>query len=36
MIAVQNNPNLGYDLTRDSIGKLVAAYKEDIKRNYNL
>lgn len=34
VIAVQNNPNLGYDLTRDSIGKLVAAYKEDIKRNY--
>lgn len=34
VIAVQNTPNLGYDLTRDSIGKLVAAYKEDIKRNY--
>lgn len=34
VIAVQNNPNLGYDLTRDSIGTLVAAYKEDIKRNY--
>lgn len=34
VIAVQNNPNLGYDLTRDSIGKLVAAYKEDIKCNY--
>ena len=34
VIAVQNNPNLDYDLTRDSIGKLVAAYKEDIKRNY--
>lgn len=34
VISVQNNPNLGYDLTRDSIGKLVAAYKEDIKRNY--
>lgn len=34
VIAVQNNPNLGYDLTRDSIGKLVAAYKEYIKRNY--
>ncbi len=34
VIAVQNDPNLGYDLTRDSIGKLVAAYKEDIKRNY--
>ena len=34
VIAMQNNPNLGYDLTRDSIGKLVAAYKEDIKRNY--
>lgn len=34
VIAVQNNPNLGYDLTRDSIGKLVAACKEDIKRNY--
>lgn len=34
VIAVQNNPNLGYDLTRDSIGKLVAAYKEDIKLNY--
>lgn len=34
VIAVQNNPNLGYDLTRDSIGMLVAAYKEDIKRNY--
>lgn len=34
VIAVQNNPNLGYDLTRDSIGKLVAAYKEDMKRNY--
>lgn len=34
VIAVQNNPNLGYDLTRDSIGKLVAAYKEGIKRNY--
>lgn len=34
VIAVQNNPNLGYDLTRDSIGKLVAAYKEDIKRNF--
>lgn len=34
VIAVQNNPNLGYDLTRDSIGKLVTAYKEDIKRNY--
>ena len=34
VIAVQNNPNLSYDLTRDSIGKLVAAYKEDIKRNY--
>lgn len=34
VIAVQNNPNLGYDLTRDSIGKLVSAYKEDIKRNY--
>ncbi len=34
VIAVQNNPNLGYDLTRNSIGKLVAAYKEDIKRNY--
>ena len=34
VIAVENNPNLGYDLTRDSIGKLVAAYKEDIKRNY--
>lgn len=34
VIAVQNNPNLGYDLTRDSIGKFVAAYKEDIKRNY--
>lgn len=34
VIAVQNNSNLGYDLTRDSIGKLVAAYKEDIKRNY--
>lgn len=34
VIAVQNNLNLGYDLTRDSIGKLVAAYKEDIKRNY--
>ena len=34
VIAVQNNPNLGYGLTRDSIGKLVAAYKEDIKRNY--
>ena len=34
VIAVQNNPNLGYALTRDSIGKLVAAYKEDIKRNY--
>ncbi len=34
VIAVQNNPKLGYDLTRDSIGKLVAAYKEDIKRNY--
>lgn len=34
VIAVQNNPNLGYDLTRDSIGKLVAEYKEEIKRNY--
>ena len=34
VIAVQNNPNLGYDLTRGSIGELVAAYKEDIKRNY--
>lgn len=34
VIAVQNNLNLGYDLTRDSIGKLIAAYKDDIKRNY--
>lgn len=34
VIAVENNPNLGYDLTRDSIGKLVEAYKDEIKRNY--
>ena len=34
VIAVQNNPNLGYDLTRDRIGTPLAAYKEDIKRNY--
>lgn len=34
VIAVQNNPNLGYDLTRDSIGKLIEAYKDEIKRNY--
>lgn len=34
VIAVQNNPNLGYNLTRDSIDRLVEAYKEDIKRNY--
>ena len=34
VIAVQNNPNLGYDLTRDSIGRLMEAYKDEIKRNY--
>lgn len=34
VIAVQNNPNLGYDLTRDSIGQLIEAYKDEIKRNY--
>lgn len=34
VIAVENNPNLGYNLTRDSIGKLVDAYKDEIKRNY--
>lgn len=34
VIAVQNNSNLGYDLTRDSIGKLIEAYKDEIKRNY--
>lgn len=34
VIAVQNNPNLGYDLTRDSIGRLIEAYKDEIKRNY--
>lgn len=34
VIAVQNNPNLGYDLIRDSIGKLIEAYKDEIKRNY--
>lgn len=34
VIAVQNNLNLGYDLTRDSIGKLIEAYKDEIKRNY--
>lgn len=34
VIAVQNNPNLCYDLTRDSIGKLIEAYKDEIKRNY--
>lgn len=34
VIAVENNPNLGYNLTRDSIGKLVEAYKDEIKRNY--
>lgn len=34
VIAVQNNPTLGYNLTRDSIDRLVEAYKEDIKRNY--
>lgn len=34
VIAVQNNPNLGYDFTRDSIGKLIEAYKDEIKRNY--
>lgn len=34
VMAVQNNPTLGYNLTRDSIDRLVEAYKEDIKRNY--
>lgn len=34
VIAVQDNPNLGYDLTRDSIGRLIEAYKDEIKRNY--
>ena len=34
VIAAQNNPNLGYDLTRDSIGRLIEAYKDEIKRNY--
>lgn len=33
-IAVQNDNSLSYTQTTDSIKRLVAAYKEDIKRNY--
>lgn len=34
IIAIQNNGMLGLDATRDSIVKVIDAYKQDIKMNY--
>lgn len=34
IIAIQNNAMLGLDATRDSIVKVIDAYKQDIKMNY--
>ena len=34
VVAVERNGNLGFDLTRDSIARMVEAYKQDVKLNY--
>lgn len=34
VIAIQNNPTLGIDITRDSVERLIDAYKQEIKMNY--
>lgn len=34
VIAIQNNPTLGIDVTRDSVERLIDAYKQEIKMNY--
>lgn len=34
VIAIQNNPMLGIDVTRDSVERLIDAYKQEIKMNY--
>ena len=33
-IAIQQNPSLGVDVANDSILKILAVYKDDVKRNY--
>ena len=33
-LAIQRNPTMGIDATRDSIAAIVEAYKDDVKRNY--
>lgn len=33
-IAIQRNPSLGVDAANDSILKILAVYKDDVKRNY--
>ena len=33
-MAIQRNPTMGIDATRDSIAAIVEAYKDDVKRNY--
>ena len=34
VVAVERNGSLGFDLTRDSIARMVEAYKQDVKLNY--
>ena len=33
-LAIQRNPTMGINATRDSIAAIVEAYKDDVKRNY--
>ena len=33
-LAIQKNPTMGLEATRDSIARIVEAYKDDVKRNY--
>ena len=33
-LAIQKNPTMGIQATRDSIARIVEAYKDDVKRNY--
>jgi len=34
IVAIQQNTGLGVDVINDSVNKLIAAYKEDVKMNY--
>ena len=33
-LAIQKNPTMGLEATRDSIARIIEAYKDDVKRNY--